>query len=112
MHGLAQDVPLDGGAVEAALADHYDMTLPRSAVRPRAIKARAETGANALYGKPQRLAGHRHETFDAQHVVRLGHGFQARKQSRRIGHFRNDHHEALEVVMFMGAIERVVVRWT
>ena len=39
MHGLAQNIGFDGGAVEAALADHHDMALPRGAIRPRPVEA-------------------------------------------------------------------------
>ena len=45
MHGLAQNVGFDGGAVEPALADHHDMTLPRGAVRPGPVEGRAEARA-------------------------------------------------------------------
>ena len=38
MHGLAQNLIFDGGAIEPALADHHDMTLPY-AVRPRPVEA-------------------------------------------------------------------------
>ena len=38
MHGLAQNLIFDGGAIEPALADHHDMALPY-AVRPRPVEA-------------------------------------------------------------------------
>ena len=42
--------------------------------------------------------------------MRLGDGFQPRHQLRRIADLRNRHHEALEIVMLVRAVERVVMR--
>jgi hypothetical protein len=41
----------DGGAVEASLAYHHDVALPRGAARPRPVEARAEPRADALHRK-------------------------------------------------------------
>ena len=56
MHGLAQNVGFDGGAIEPALADHHDMALPY-AVRPGPVEGRAEARADPLHREAQRFAG-------------------------------------------------------
>src|SRR5262245_5160773 len=109
MHGLAQNLIFNGGAVETALADHHDMAFAY-AIRPGPVEGRAETRADPLHREAQGLAGDRNETLDAEHVMRFGYGFQSRQQFRRIADLRHRHDKALEIVMLMRAIERVVMR--
>ena len=109
MHGLAQNLIFDRGAIEPALADHHDMALPY-AIRPGTVEGRAEARAHPLHRKAQRLAGDRHEALDAEHVMRFGDGLQPRQQLRRIADLRHRYDEALEIVMLMRAVERVVMR--
>src|SRR5262245_62983115 len=69
MHGLAQNLIFNGGAVETALADHHDMALAY-AIRPGPVEGRAETRADPLHREAQGLAGDRNETLDAEQIGR------------------------------------------
>ena len=115
VHQAADAAPaiaaVDGGAVEAGLADHHQPPCARLARRARRGRTAGGSGRRRPGPQPHRLAAHRGEALHAQHVVRFGDAARSRGH-QRLGRrdLRQRHDEALEIVVLVRAVLGVVVR--
>src|SRR5262249_48514504 len=90
---------LDGGLVEALLADHDQPALARLARGPAAVILVLEAAADTLHQQAHRLAGDIDEALHAKDIVRLGRLGQTVDHSLRRLECRQVDDESVEVVV-------------